>query len=378
MGEYGKKSVLKIPEKVVFGTNTIEELGVYAREFGKNAAIVYGGKSLVNSGNHAKILNILKKEVNLIGEISGITHDPDETTVMAAVERVKLLNPDVIIGVGGGSVLDTAKAASIIAPNGGEVKDYWAGKSFTRASIPYIAVPTTSGTGTEVTKNAVITGKEKSFKKSIRSELMVPDIALVDPSLTFGAPPDVTAATGLDALIQNLEAYTSKNAGPITDTLARKAIELSGKHLVNAVKDPADSEAREGLALASLYGGICLLNAGLGLAHGLSHPIGIGFGVAHGKACAIVMPKVMEYNYEACREKYRNIGILLSGTQDGISAFYRLLEQLDISTRLGDYGITKKDIPSIVANSKGGSRNYNPVEHSDETVEKMLEEMLVG
>ncbi|HEB33299.1 MAG TPA: iron-containing alcohol dehydrogenase [Spirochaetes bacterium] len=376
MGEYGKKSLLKIPEQIVFGTNTVEDLGDYAQGYGKNAVLIFGGASLVKSGSHGRILDILNKKNIQVVEISGITHDPDERTIKTAVDRVKQIKPDVIIGAGGGSVLDAAKAASIIAPNGGEVKDYWAGKSFTKASIPYIAMPTTSGTGTEVTKNAVITNQDKNLKKSIRSELMIPNIALVDPSLTFGAPTDITASTGLDALIQNLEAYTSKNSGPISDTFARKGIELAGKYLLKAVKDPGDHEAREGLALSSLYGGISLLSAGLGLAHGLSHPIGIRFGIPHGKACAIVMPKVMEYNYPACVEKYSDAGMLLSGIKDGVKAFNKLLEELDISTKLEDYGITKDDIPAIVANSRGGSRNYNPVGHSDPTVVKMLEELL--
>ena len=376
MGEYGKKSLIRIPEQIVFGTHTVESLGDYVNGYGKNAVLIFGGTSLVKSGNRDRILDILNKKNIEVSEISGITHDPDEMTIKTAVDRVNQIKPDVIIGAGGGSVLDAAKAASIIAPNGGEVKDYWAGKNFTRVSIPYIAVPTTSGTGTEVTKNAVITNMDKNIKKSIRSEFMIPNIALVDPSLTFGAPPEVTASTGLDALIQNLEAYTSKNSGPISDTLARKGIELAGKYLVKSVKDPGDQEAREGLALSSLYGGISLLSAGLGLAHGLSHPLGIKFGIPHGKACAIVMPKVMEYNYPECTEKYSDAGMLLSGIKDGVKAFTRLLEELDISTNLKDYDVTKKDIPEIVANSKGGSRNYNPVGHSDGTVVKMLEELL--
>ncbi len=376
MSEYGSKSTLKIPELIVFGTNSIEDIGEHVKKYGKRAVLIYGGTSLVKSGNHGRIVDILKKTNIEVIEISGITHDPDDRTVKSIVDRVNSAGPDVIIGAGGGSVMDVAKAASIIATNGGEVKDYWAGKVFTRPSIPYIAVPTTSGTGTEVTKNAVISNTEKTYKKSIRSEHMIPDIALVDPSLTFSVPSDITSDTGLDALIQNLEGYTSKNSGPITDTLARKGIELAGKYLLRAVKNPDAHEAREGLALASLYGGITLFNAGLGLAHGLSHPIGIRFGIPHGKACAIVMAKVMEYNYPARGEKYTETGMLLSGEKDGIRAFNLLLEELGISTRLGDYGIKHEDIPAIVSESKGGSRNFNPVEHSDDTVAKILEELL--
>lgn len=376
MSELGLKSELKVPDLIVFGTNTIDDLGHYGKKFGSRASLIYGGGSLRRSGNYERVVHILKNAQIDFTEISGISHDPDDTLVKSVTEEVITYDPDFIIGIGGGSVIDTAKAASIIATNGGEVKDYWEGKKFLKPSIPFIAVTTTSGTGSEVTKNAVITGKGQHFKKSIRSEFMIPNIALVDPSLTVGAPPEVTAATGLDALIQNLEAYTSKNAGPITDTLARRGIELSGKYLLKAFNEPDNLEAREGLSLSSLYGGITLLNAGLGLAHGLSHPLGIRFGIPHGKACAIVMAKVMEYNYSAREQKYAEVGNLLYGTTNGVEAFEKLMKELGISTCLRDYGIKKEDIPTIVSESKGGSRNFNPVPHSDETVSRMLTELM--
>lgn len=376
MSLYGLKSTLKLQELIVYGTNAIEDLGDYAKKFGKRGVLIYGGTSLVKSGNHKRILHLLKRNKIEFIEIRGITHDPDDELVKTITASVVDINPDFIIGVGGGSVIDTAKAASIIATNGGKVKDYWGGRVFTKPSIPYIAVPTTSGTGSEVTKNAVITHKGQYFKKSIRSEYMIPNIALIDPSLTLSATSEVTAYTGLDALIQNLEAFTSRNSGPITDTFAHKGIELSGKYLLQAVRNPDNLKAREGLSLSSLYGGITLLNAGLGLAHGLSHPLGIRFGIPHGKACAIVMAKVMEYNYPARKDKYDEIGMLLFGMKNGMEAFKKLMDMLEISTKLGDYGVKKEDITVIVAESRGGSRSFNPIEHSDDTVAQMLEELL--
>jgi len=377
MGVYGKKSVIQVPDRIIFGTDTINGLGDLIKEYGIKAALVYGGNSLMKSGTYERILYILSKNSIKVNEISGIPHDPDELQIKATVNRVLEVKPDVIVGIGGGSVIDTAKAASIIATNGGEVKDYWEGKIFTHPSIPYIAVPTTSGTGAEITKNAVITHRDRTFKKSIRSDYMIPDIALVDPSLTLNAPYDVTVNTGLDALIQNLEAYTSKSAGPITDTLAYKGIELSGKYLARAVEKTDDLEAREALSLSSLYGGITLSNAGLGLAHGLAHPLGIRFGIPHGRACALTMAKVIEYNYASRRNKYDEIGFLLHGSKaDAAGAFSSLLNRLGISTELSDYGVKKEDIPAIVKDSRGGSRGFNPVDHSDETVAKLLEELL--
>ncbi|MFW6137683.1 MAG: iron-containing alcohol dehydrogenase [Spirochaetota bacterium] len=376
MGVDGGKSVLRVPELIVYGTNTVNELKKHAGKHGKKVVLVYGTGSLKKSGNYDRIMDILGPDEFEITEISGITHDPDEELIKEVTEKVKQVKPDVIIGAGGGSVLDAAKASSMLATNGGEVKDYWGGKKFSRPSIPCVAVPTTSGTGSEATNNAVISSRDHTFKKSIRSSYMMPNIALVDPSLTLGSPPGVTINTGLDALIQNLEGFTSRNSGPITDTLALKGIELSGKYLRRAAEDPQDLEAREALSLTSLYGGITLLNAGLGLAHGLSHPIGINFGVPHGRACALVMPKVMEYNYTARAEKYKQAGRLLSGTNDGVKAFQVFLESLGIKPELSRYGVKKEHIPALVEGSKGGSRNYNPIPHSDETVSRMLEELL--
>ena len=376
MGIYGLRSTLLMPKSIIFGTNTIEELPKLAKSFGERVALVYGGRSFSQSGTRERLMEIFEKDRIDVHEIGGVPHDPDENLVDKTVSAVRDIKPHFIVGIGGGSVIDTAKAASIIATNGGKVRDYWEGKQFTEPSIPYIAVPTTSGTGAEVTKNAVISSDDRTFKRSIRSELMVPDIALVDPSLTLSLPPRTTADTGLDALIQNIEAYTSKNSGPITDTFAHKGIELAGRYLVTAYRDPGDLEAREALSLSSLYGGITLLNAGLGLAHGLSHPIGIRFGVPHGRACALVMPKVIEYNYEARKDKYDEIGLLIGKVKNGAEAFSRLLDDLEVQTGLGSYGIKEEDIPTIVSESKGGSRNYNPISHTDETVEKLLQELL--
>jgi alcohol dehydrogenase class IV len=365
-----------VPKLIVFGSDTIEELGTYALRYGRRATIIRGGASLEKSGNLEKILSIMKHEGIDIQEISGVLHDPDESQVMEFVDRAGEFKPDLIVGVGGGSVVDTAKAVSIILTNGGQVADYWKGKNFSKPSLPYIAVPTTAGTGTEITKNAVITSRDHAFKKSIRSEFMIPNIALVDPLLTLSMPPDVTAHTGLDALVQNLEAYTSKNAGPITDTLAQRGIELAGRYLLKACEDGEDVEAREGLALASLYGGITLANAGLGLSHGLSHPLGIRCGLAHGLACAITMPAVIQLNYPARKEKYDEVARLLGFPGNGADAFEALLDRLHISTKLGSYGVTAEDIPALVEGSKGGSRGYNPIDHSDETVKDMLKNIL--
>jgi len=377
MSIYGLKSVLRVPERIIFGTGTIGELGGLIEEYGKKVMLVYGGRSIVESGTYKKVTSLFMEHGLAFFEKGGISHDPDELQVREAVNIALDNRPDVIVGIGGGSVIDAAKAASIIATNGGEVKDYWEGRTFAKPSIPYIAVPTTSGTGAEITKNAVISSRDRTFKKSIRSELMIPNIALVDPELTIHMPADITVNTGLDALIQNFEAYVSKNAGPITDTLAHKGIELSACYLLRAVENPDDLEAREALSLSSLYGGITLANAGLGLAHGLAHPLGIRYGIPHGRACALTMAKVIEYNYSVRKQKYDEIAKLLNtGQTHAAAAFRKFIARLGVSTKLSEYSVRLEDIPALVEESKGGSRRYNPVDHSDETVARMLEDLL--
>jgi alcohol dehydrogenase class IV len=376
MEKHGLKSTLKVPELVVFGSHTIEELGAYSLRYGKRAMLIYGGASLERSGNLGHIVSIMEQSDITVQPVGGVRHDPDETQVMEFVTSAARFKPDLIVGIGGGSVLDTAKAVSVIITNGATVKDYWGDREFTKPSLPYVAVPTTSGTGAEITRNAVITSADHTFKKSIRSEYMIPNIALIDPQLTLGLPQTVTAHTGLDALIQNLEAYTSRNAGPITDTLAHKGIELAGTYLLRACEHGDDLEAREGLALASLYGGITLANAGLGLAHGLSHPLGIRCGLAHGHACAVTMPAVIELNYPARKEKYDEAAELLGFPGNGADAFRALLDRLGISEKLGSYGVMPEDIPELVKGSKGGSRGFNPIDHDDDVIETMLREML--
>jgi alcohol dehydrogenase class IV len=377
MSTLGSRSALRVPERIIYGTNTLNELAELAAGYGRRVALVFGSNALVKHGVYERVTKLFTDEGLESRDISGIGHDPDEDQIGDAARAVKEFDTEVIVGIGGGSVIDAAKAASVLATSGGDVRDYWEGRyEFTEPSIPCIAVPTTSGTGSEITKNAVISDRDGAFKKSIRTELMIPNVALVDPALTLSAPPEVTTSTGLDALIQNLESYTSKNAGPITDTLARRGIELAGRYLLRAVRNTDDIEAREGMSLASLYGGICLANAGLGLAHGLAHPLGIRYGIPHGKACALTMAKVIEYNHPARREKYEDVGMLLGGVPDCVEVFGTLLRDLSISTRLKEYGVRKSDIPDIVRYSKGGSRGYNPVDHDDETVARLLRELV--
>ena len=262
------------------------------------------------------------------------------------------------------------------------------GKEIPNPSLPVIAVPTTAGTGTEVTRNAVISSSEAQVKVSMRSVMMIPRIALVDPELTYSMPPAVTASTGMDAITQVIEAYVTQNANPMTDAIAKEGIERGGRSLLKAYLNGNDISAREDMALTSLFGGLALANAGLGAVHGFAGPIGGMFNAPHGAICACLLPAVMKYNVVALGQKqdggsiknrYEEIARMLTGledasVEDGVKWIAELAKQLKIPG-LSEMGIATSDFEEIVAKScVSSSMQKNPVKLSDTQMFAILEE----
>jgi alcohol dehydrogenase class IV len=307
--------------------------------------------------------------------------------VDAAAAAARAARCDLVIGIGGGSALDAAKAVAGLLTNGGGALDYMevvgSGKTIERPAAPLVAVPTTAGTGTEVTKNAVVTCREKSFKASMRSPHLVPAVALVDPALTDFMPRRVTAATGLDALTQLVEAHVTRRANPITDALALEGIGIAARSLVRACDNGDDHEARDGMALAALLSGLCLANAGLGAVHGFAAPLGAAIPVPHGVACAALLPHVMEANVAALRreesggpvlERYdRAAAALGAGDADGAVALTRdLVRTLEIPP-LSRFGIGEGDVDVLVGRaSQASSMKGNPVLLDDSVLADIL------
>lgn len=302
---------------------------------------------------------------------------------------------DGVLAVGGGAVLDCGKAAAAMLSNGGPLIDYLegvgSGRQVTVAPVSLIAVPTTAGTGSEVTKNAVISGPD--YKKSLRSPLMIPRVALVDPELTLSMPPEVTASCGMDALTQLIEAYLSRGASPLTDGLALQGIAAAGRSgaLLRAVQQGDDAGAREQMALASLLGGITLANAGLGAVHGFASPLGALFPIPHGVACAALLPQVVRANLEASRgteHEQRVFGRVCDlaaallpdpPAQHGERAEAVVEKLTEIQKEvgipgLGRLGVTPEDFPRIIAGARGSSMRYNPLHLTDEQLEAILGE----
>jgi len=319
-----------------------------------------------------------------------VAGEPTTITVREAVECAKKADCDLVIGLGGGSALDAGKAAAALLANGGDPEDYLEvigkGKQLTQPSTPYIAIPTTAGTGSEVTRNAVLASPEHQLKVSMRSPLMLPSLALVDPELTYDLPPETTASTGLDALTQLIEPFTSSRANPIADAFCREGICRVARSLARAFERGDDAAAREDMALASLFGGLALANAGLGIVHGIAGPIGGRFSAPHGAICARLLPYAMEVNVTSLEKRlpksealrrYDEIARKLTGSEhskarDGIARVKEICESLRIPS-LRSYGISSEDFPELIESAaRASSTKRNPIELTRDEMEQIL------
>ncbi|HTE19886.1 MAG TPA: iron-containing alcohol dehydrogenase, partial [Armatimonadota bacterium] len=292
------------PPKIVFGWGAAAQLPAEAARLGRRPLLVTG-RSLRTTGALDRILDGLRAEGVQPSVHEGVPAEPGLDALQAAMDAAE--GADSVIAIGGGSVLDVAKGAAALAGTGATARDYFAGKAVPETGRPLIALPTTSGTGSEVTWVCVLVDGESRRKASIRGGGMMPAVALVDPELTVSCPRAVTAYSGMDAFVQAVEAFTSRGANPMTDALALEAAKLTARWLETAVAEPEHREAREGMALGSMMAGIALNTSRLGLVHGIAHPAGAVTGAAHGLLCGLLMPPVMRFNREAAAEKYARL-----------------------------------------------------------------------
>jgi len=375
------------PRYIAFGAGSLSRLAEIAGPLPSPALLVVGGGSLERSGALKAILGLLKKAGKDAVVFPGVEPDPSIRTVDRGTALCRQSGCCFIVGAGGGSVLDTAKAISGLAVGGGSVREYLDGeKEIVLPVLPCIAVPTTAGTGAEATRNAVITNREKGYKRSLRHRFLVPEAAIVDPDLTLGLPPALTAACGMDALAQLIEPFVARQANPVTDALCLRGMEAVGRFLARAVQDGSDREARAGMSLASLLSGMALANAGLGLAHALSHPLGARYGIPHGAACAILLPRVMEFNLPAAAERLARAAEALGAATAGMSArnaarrgverVAALAKEIGIPANLSAFGVKGSDLASVARESKGASRSGNPRVASDEECVALLRSVL--
>lgn len=372
--------------KIIFGPGKISQLPNLISHWGSKAFLVRGKSRL----HGTSFYELLDKTGLIITEFS-VKGEPDVKTIDQAVSLARKNKCDFVIGFGGGSVIDTGKAVSALLNNEGEPLDYLEvvgkGLPLKHPSRRYIAIPTTAGTGSEVTKNAVISVPDKKVKVSMRSNFMLPDIALVDPEFTYHLPPEIISVTGMDAFIQVIEPFVCNTPDPMVDIFCRDAIPRAAEYLIRAFKDEKDNEARINLSWVSLLGGMALANAKLGAVHGFAGPIGGMFDAPHGAVCASLMPSVMKVNSELLNDRpeqrlvvQRFKEIAKWVTQDneatienGVEWFAQLNQKLCIP-RLSEFGIQKIDFPSIVEKaSQSSSMKGNPIRLDEEEMTRILE-----
>lgn len=317
-----------------------------------------------------------------------VSREPDVSLVDETARRCREAKAEVVVAVGGGSALDTGKAAAALAPDGGPVLDYLegvgAGRAIGRDPLPWVAVPTTAGTGAEATWNAVIHVPERKVKRSLRDVRLLARAAVVDPDLAAGAPREVAAAAGFDALSHLVEAYVSTGAQPFTDALILPGLRRAARGLEALARGVPDPEAQEGMSLAALWGGMVLAHAGLGVVHGLVAPLGGRCGVPHGIGCACLMPVGVAVNVEGLRSRspghpalgrYGEIAAALGAEDPTPEGAVRRLAALrrDLGIKsLCSYGMKEEDMAPILAASRGGSMKYNPLELTDRDLERLL------
>jgi alcohol dehydrogenase class IV len=373
--------------RIIFGAGKLDELGKLIAENAKHVLVVRAG----SSDAIPRVRKILSSSSIPFTEFT-VRGEP---TVDIVREGMKSAHDcDMVIGLGGGSAIDTGKAVSALATNPGDIFDYLEvignGQPLVRAPLPHFAIPTTAGTGAEVTRNAVIESTEQSVKVSLRSPLMLPRVALVDPELTYNLPPEVTASSGLDALTQLIEPFVSVKANPLTDAICRAGMAHAARSLRRAYENGTDKEAREGMSLASLFGGLALANAGLGAAHGFAGPLGGMLHAPHGALCARLLPLVMEANIKALQlrqpehaalGRYTEIARILTGekdatAEDGVQWTIEVVNALKIP-RLSAYGMGPEDFPETLQKTQNASSfKGNPIVLEAKELTEILERAL--
>lgn len=378
-------------QQIVFGVGQFKRVGELAASLGRRLLVVHNGNP-----STAEKLECALRAAGLHVERIRQSGEPTVDSVNSALERARSADCDSVIGLGGGSAIDAAKAVAALLTNGGSSLDYMEvvgrGQKIVKPAAPWMAIPTTAGAGAEATRNAVVLAPEQKFKASIRGAQLLARIALIDPELAVTNPPAVTAASGMDAICQCIEAYTSSGANAMTDPLAFQGFKLGARSISRAVSDGANLEARSDMAMSALLSGMALSGAGLGAVHGFAAPLGANYPAPHGVICAALLPYVIEANLSAATRdetglgralwsRYAELGRLIPERRPGdeseqamrvLDSARRLVHELNIP-RLGTYGLTPEAVPGMVALAKkASSMKYNPITLSEDVLASVL------
>ncbi len=376
-----------VPTEIQLGRGALASLGALATRYGTRAMLVCGAGFARRSGLLERALDSLQHAGVAATVFDEVRGEANLGTVEAGIEAARRMGVEAVIGLGGGSAIDTAKAVAGAAPLPGSIWEYHGGRAIEAAGLPFIAVPTTSGTGAEVTKNAVLIDPRNDVKYSIRDDRWFARVALLDPETTLSMSPEVTAGTGSDALCQAIESYTSIGANAVTDALAYRAIEVIGANLTTAYSRPDDLDAREAMMVGSLMAGMAMASARLGGVHGMAHPLGSHYDIPHGVVCGLLLPYTMAYNLEYAATKYARIAAALGGDTRGmdeekaagaaVDAVRDLLRRVNIPEHLSAYGVKEEAFDGIIEESlPSGSLKHNPRPLGAEDVRRILEAAL--
>ncbi|WP_094707274.1 iron-containing alcohol dehydrogenase [Hahella sp. CCB-MM4] len=376
--------------QILFGNGVMKQVPGLAAQYGRKVFLLTGSSPERCAG----LIDALQDK-SLELTIHGIGKgEPTVRMAEQAVEQARLAEADVVIGYGGGSVLDLGKVVAAMLTNDGELMDYLEvigrAQPLANHSAPYIAITTTAGTGSEVTRNAVLDSPDHKVKVSMRSPYMLPAVAVVDPELTWSMPAQLTACTGLDALTQVIEPLLSNKSNPLTDSLCREGIRRAGQSLRLVYDEPGNSQAREDMSLVNLFGGLALANAKLGAVHGFAGPLGGMFHAPHGALCARLLPLVMECNLRALQERtpdspyierFDEVARLLTGNpsataEDGNTWIREICEHMQIPP-LSCYGMSAEHVDEAIAKSKNSSSmKGNPIELTEAEMKDILNRAL--
>lgn len=379
---------LRTSHLILAGVGASERLGQEAKGIGGKRALVVTDQGVTNSGIGKRIKDLLDKEGIGVDIFDQVMSDPDVANFETCFEMAKKAKYDLIVGLGGGSSMDIASITSVMLTNPGTVYDYLGINLVKNPGVPTVLIPTTAGTGAEVTPNAILTDTKEKLKKAVVSPYILPRVAIVDPLLTVSMPPSVTSSSGIDALTHAVESYTSNNATVLTDLFAKEAMILIGRSLRTAVANGNNLEARYDMSIGSLYAGISLANAGVTAVHALAYPLGGQFNVAHGIANGLLLPYVMEFNVLGNIPKFAQIAQFLGEKVDhlplldqayqaakAVKAIYR---DLKIPQSLTELKIVKEAIPTMAKAAVNVTRlmGNNPRTMTVQDVERVYEKAL--
>ncbi len=360
--------------KIITGAGCLNGIGKECAHLGRRALLVTGARAMKRTGVTDRVAALLRKEGVETAVFSGLAGEPTVAEVDAGRKVCRENGCDLVIGLGGGSPIDAAKAVAGLAFDQEPTEVFLEGKAITGRGLPFVAVPTTSGTGSEATPNSVLTNPRKLEKKSIRSDLFIARAAFVDPELTLSAPPSVTAHSGMDAFTQAVESYISIHATPLTEALSFEAARLIARSLIAACRNGSDLQARTDLSYGSLMAGIALCNARLGIVHGIAHPLGVRYHIPHGLCCAALLPLAIRLNDQAAREKLARLSQMLG--KDVGPCVEEMNAALGIPPTLRAYKLREADFPAIIKESMpSGSLKANPKKVTEADVETILRDV---